>query len=580
MAETMESMLKKTIFIHSLFRTGSTYVWNKFRLQERYHCYYEPFHQIMADLDTQNTSPLSGDLSVTKLMRHPGLNRDYLAEYQGLCKEGQKGLPYFKKSFSYDNFCNNDVNPDQKKYVDFLIENAGGKIPLLQFNRSSLRIQWFKKYYPSDLHIYLVRNPFDQFCSYLTMAEEQKLDIFLVMDLITAGVNLNNGIFKKLALRIPLFEYHSQNFADEEFFYTQLLPIYSNVEKYFIFYFLWFAALLENLLHKSLVLNINLLSSSEAYRDKINRYLQEYKIDPIDFSDCHVPKWDIDVIPQNNIKEIQNTIQSLILKKYTDKEILEIDNNLDDENRKFFKIDRDEWEKTRQKSLPGIKLHKERAQKCETLLKNFSDQSVKLLHQVSDLTRELKEKKSEISGLKQKLELDSLSLNQKDKDIVQIKQELAVKSRELTAHTLELKQKDQEIVQTQRELALKSRELAIKEQLLTQAHQELTAHTQELKHEDQEIVQIKQELAVKIQELILREQLFNQVHQELTTYTRDLKQKDQELAKRDAQLENLQQRLMEKDIYINKILNGISFRLGRFLLSPFYLLKKGKKLQR
>jgi hypothetical protein len=386
-------MTKKPIFIHSLFRTGSTYVWNKFRQDKRYHCYYEPFHQILAILDVHNLSPWSGDQKIiTRSMRHPDLNRDYLFEYRGLCKEGQKGVTYFKKSFSFDNFLDNDVNPDQKKYVDSLIENAGNKRPLLQFNRSALRIRWFKKYYPSDLHIYLVRNPLDQFNSYLSMAEEQKLDIFLVMDLITTGVNLQNGIFKELAKRIPLFEYHSPVFADEEYFYRQLLPGYSVEEKYFILYYTWFAALLENLLNDSLILNINFLSSKPAYRGKINRNLGKFKIDPLDFSDSNVKKCDIAALPENQVKEIQETVQSIILKQYTEAEISKILATLDDDNREYFKINRNEWEAMRKKILPVIDLQNERSKKSQLLSENFSQQSIKLLLQGNDLTRELKEK--------------------------------------------------------------------------------------------------------------------------------------------------------------------------------------------
>ena len=41
-------MEKKVIFIHGMFRSSSTYFWNKFRTMA--HCYYEPFHPDLARL--------------------------------------------------------------------------------------------------------------------------------------------------------------------------------------------------------------------------------------------------------------------------------------------------------------------------------------------------------------------------------------------------------------------------------------------------------------------------------------------------------------------------------------------------
>ena len=38
--------------IHSLFRSGSTYLWNKFRGNKNYHCYYEIYQSLAQNLNT------------------------------------------------------------------------------------------------------------------------------------------------------------------------------------------------------------------------------------------------------------------------------------------------------------------------------------------------------------------------------------------------------------------------------------------------------------------------------------------------------------------------------------------------
>ena len=109
------------IFIHSLFRTGSTYVWNKFRQNKHYYCYS----------------------TATARVRHPRITKNHLAEYEKLLQPNHRGIPFFKKSFSFDDYCNNDPNPDLKRYIDYLISGAAaeGKTPVLQFNRTAFRIK-------------------------------------------------------------------------------------------------------------------------------------------------------------------------------------------------------------------------------------------------------------------------------------------------------------------------------------------------------------------------------------------------------------------------------------------------------
>ena len=86
--------------------------------------------------------------------------------------------------------------------VDFLLAGAGQKIPLLQFNRSAMRAAWFKRNYPGVLHVYLLRDPRQQFRSFLDLRERGGRDIFLLMNLLTASNNRRTcDFFRDLSRR-------------------------------------------------------------------------------------------------------------------------------------------------------------------------------------------------------------------------------------------------------------------------------------------------------------------------------------------------------------------------------------------
>ncbi|MGD2090142.1 MAG: glycosyltransferase [Candidatus Aminicenantes bacterium] len=299
------------IFIHSLFRTGSTYIWNKFRQNDKYYCYYEPFHQALGELTAANIDTLmTRDF---ESVNHPPLARYYLYEYKPLLQDGHPGLPYFKKSFSFDEFCYKEgANPDLKKYIDYLIAGAGEKIPVFQFNRSSLRIQWFKKYYPESLNIYLLRSPGDQWLSYFEVMRKAKEKIFFVMDIVTASVNAGAGDFQQLSTHIPLIEFNHECFAEELKIYRLIEPYYSLQEKYTIFYYTWLKSLIENVLNADVVLNINRLSQDMPYRKKFENLIFKYSGTMIDYQDAKIREYDHSPISRDIMAAVETNVQPVI----------------------------------------------------------------------------------------------------------------------------------------------------------------------------------------------------------------------------------------------------------------------------
>ena len=324
-------MTAHPIFLHSLFRTGSTYIWNKFRQNPSYYCYYEPFHQCLADLTAENIeTALTNDF---ESVNHPVLTRCYLHEYKPLLNPGQVGLPFFKKSFSFDEFCYKDQeNPDLKRYIDNLVSGAGEKIPLLQFNRSALRVKWFKRFYPDSLNIYLVRNPSDQWASYFEVARKAHDIIFFAMDLVTAGVNCHIEDFQPLAARIPLFEFHFDRFSHELNIYRLIEPLYPLEEKYAIFYYIWLKALLENLLNADFLLDMNRLSSDAEYREEFENLIYRYSGAEVDFRDAAVRTYTEFPLTREKMTTIENDLQQIIVSALDNSQRVQLAKKLEKEN--------------------------------------------------------------------------------------------------------------------------------------------------------------------------------------------------------------------------------------------------------
>lgn len=168
--------MKDPILIHSLFRSGSTYVWNKFREHDRYFCYYEPLHKLLLDIDSEGLNYYDKELAIC-VLKHPFIEAPYFEEYRKLLRKGTMvGVPYMKKLFISEDFCNNNKNHPLREYLDYLITHSEDKIPVMKFNRAPLRIKWFQHTYKDGLNIYLVRNPRDNWQSKVSHAN--RIDSF------------------------------------------------------------------------------------------------------------------------------------------------------------------------------------------------------------------------------------------------------------------------------------------------------------------------------------------------------------------------------------------------------------------
>lgn len=380
-------MKKNPIFIHSLFRTGSTYLWNKFRQNDQYCCYYEPFYQNLSKVTCDNIETL-----MTKdfqSVNHPKITKFYLYEYKKHLEIKGSGVPYFKKSFSFDEFCDNEDNPDLKKYIDTLIEGAKNKIPVLQFNRSAFRVKWFKKNYPDSLNIYLVRQPRDQWKSYFDLYERTNFIDFFIMDLLIASINKDKEDFRLLSKILPLISYTNNQQDREIDFYRVVLDSYSNEDKYFIFYYMWFKAMIINVLHADFVLNINLFSKKLFHKEKIIKILNDWGIKGINFNDARIKEYSVYPLSIKTMSRIEDQIQKIIVASLNKNQIDFFFHNISQDNRNYFHFDKENFLQQKKDEFKQ-NVHEEKINKLKKMIFLFEDENQQIKTQISQMDYKIK----------------------------------------------------------------------------------------------------------------------------------------------------------------------------------------------
>ncbi len=261
------------IFIHSLFRSGSTYVFNKLRSAGIFYCYQEPCNEVLIDLDTRPDDFLKPPDHDNQLLRHPTLTAPYF--YESYCiRDRLKGR--FRKSFSYEEYFTGPRLPElQREYFTALIEAAPER-PLLQFCRSAGRMEALKREF-GGVHIHLWREPRGQWWSYKIS------DYFdATTQAIYNAFQLPEVLMKIRRLAdIRCFRGRSVN---REIGFYRSHPLGSR-ESYLAFFGMWLYSFIECERHTSETICVNKLNDAD-YRVQVIHALSLAGIDGLEFSDA------------------------------------------------------------------------------------------------------------------------------------------------------------------------------------------------------------------------------------------------------------------------------------------------------
>ena len=269
----------KPIFVHSLYRSGSTYLFEAFRRSAAgYWCYQEPMHETLLKV-RGNPGVLEVDpAEMAATLRHSGVSQPYFWEF----KAAQEDLPQLlSKEMMYDRFFSSR-DEDLRQLSDYfacLSRRARGR-PVFQDCRLFARTTRLAAVF-GGTHFYLWRNPRDQWWSNKVHPH------FDVTYLLILNAQDPPEFVRALKREIGLVEHHDASLDEEfAFFYGRLPDAHRS---YLVFYCVWCYALFLNSAVDGLI-NIDLLSTSPAYRASLTRNLEDLGIGGLDFSDCSVPQ--------------------------------------------------------------------------------------------------------------------------------------------------------------------------------------------------------------------------------------------------------------------------------------------------
>jgi hypothetical protein len=291
------------IFIHSLFRAGSTYIFNVFRRSSyQYWCYQEPLNEYITFADSEPEKLLQIHKQATEYLRHPELDKPYFYEFYAISKDIgdllKRNLPYYSYFFPKE-----DELLALSQYFDCLITKSQGR-PVLQCCRTSGRVKHLRSRFGGS-HIFLWRNPWDQWWSYRIGFDTYNLWIM--------NSHTLPGFLRSIKNELCLPEFHDSDlFLEYNFFNSVRL---SSQDSYKLFFGLWCHAMLEAKPACDFSISIDMFSNSESYRRQISNQFSDIGIDSntLDFTDCDIP---IGIYGSKDIDffdPIENSVYSLLI---------------------------------------------------------------------------------------------------------------------------------------------------------------------------------------------------------------------------------------------------------------------------
>lgn len=267
------------VFIHSQFRTGSTYIFQVFRRSRHdYWCYYEPLHEL-AFQSRENPDLLIDSITGSDVRdsRHPELEEPYFQELRDVWPAWKD---HISEQVVLDSYFGSEEDDTTIAYLKSLIDASRAR-PIIQECRTPLRIHLIKEAL-GGIHAYLWRNPWDQWWSY------QLNDYFPAMN----QMILNSSSCPNLLIRLREeigFQGCPSNGWREQYDWFVKRPL-NPEDSYILFYSLWLLGLQQALDYSDVLINIDLLSDKQDYRKTIKSRLSGLGVRGLDFADCMIPQ--------------------------------------------------------------------------------------------------------------------------------------------------------------------------------------------------------------------------------------------------------------------------------------------------
>ena len=161
-AATPRSAARRPVFLHSGYRSGSTWFWDRFRRCQGAYGFCEPLNVKLAALTPDH---IALDRPDAWPSGHPSTIRPYTEEYAPLLAPAG-GVLLYQPRFGVETYFQSEPDPALSRYLDMLLRHAQrqGNLPVLGFCCSLGRVGWFRRH-ADAWNIVTWRNPRDQWVS-------------------------------------------------------------------------------------------------------------------------------------------------------------------------------------------------------------------------------------------------------------------------------------------------------------------------------------------------------------------------------------------------------------------------------
>ncbi|HEY1560562.1 MAG TPA: hypothetical protein VGF71_06705 [Caulobacteraceae bacterium] len=246
----------RPVFLHGMWRSGTTFVWSRFRAAEGVTAYFEPLGPALARL-TPRRIGREGWRDAMARSRHPLMDQPYFAEYEPLMRG--RGVRLYHRSFAADHFARlrDERDPDLEAYIASLLTHAWaeGHTPVLGFVLTGLRMARLRAAFGAyDVHI--DRDSLAIWASYRRHAAEGTYNFFAGLFLILER-NAAHPLFAPLAERFELRR-GLEKMIKPRRFYRRTIDSLAPAESYGLVFWFWLLNLLHAASHADLILDMSL----------------------------------------------------------------------------------------------------------------------------------------------------------------------------------------------------------------------------------------------------------------------------------------------------------------------------------
>ncbi|MBZ9808823.1 MULTISPECIES: hypothetical protein [unclassified Mesorhizobium] len=266
------------IFIHSSWRSSSTYVYSLFRKQtELYYAFQESLNEVALLGQREPQTLLQSNQMLALQLRHPDLGKPY---FQELHDTYEAWVNVLQKPMLYDDFFGTADDVDTAAFFDALIK-ASPRRPVFQECRTGMRIAKLRERL-GGVHLVLIRNPRDTWWSYKVNEYFERARALCV--------NAANPPASILALREAIgFVPFSASDIMEEFGHFSRVHR-SPADSYFEHCVLWGLALRHALDHADLILDIDRMTKNPGLRQNARSRLEALGVPGVDLEGVHAPQ--------------------------------------------------------------------------------------------------------------------------------------------------------------------------------------------------------------------------------------------------------------------------------------------------